>query len=133
MLLSFFDVQMSLTVVSRYMVRTLLWFSLERDEDWAPETLSSHVLRLLDTLVTALRSQRHRSYFFPRCNVMLHAASAGRNHSEEDYLADAEVLETFIRHLYQESLPQTFQPEPEDEDFDELESNWILVYFSFLL
>ncbi|XP_068082185.1 uncharacterized protein [Anabrus simplex] len=110
--------QMFLKVVSRYMVRTLLWFHLERHATllaWAPDMLSTHVIRLLDMLVTALRTQRHRSYFFPWCNVMLHAAFGGLHHTEEDYLADADSLDGFLRSLHQESSIDAL---PSDNDVD---------------
>ena len=68
-----------LRVVSRHIVETIHWWSLERAgpdplQSWAPETLARHVLLALDELVTALRCQNLRCYFHPRCNVMLQCA-----------------------------------------------------------
>jgi hypothetical protein len=117
--------QAFLKVVSRYMLRTLLWFQLEDTSSdptsvllsWTPDTLAVHVLRVLDTLLTALKTQRFRSYFFPWCNVMLHAASGGQHHPEEEYLSDVEILESFLRCLHEESALAVLPPE-DDEDVD---------------
>lgn len=116
-------VQEFLKVVSRYMFRTLLWFQLEQSssspaavlQSWTPDTLAVHVLRLLDLLVVALKTQRFRSYFFPWCNVMLHSASGGQHHLEEDYLSDAEILEGFLRCLHEESAMVGVPPEDDDD------------------
>ena len=114
-----------LKVVSRYMLRTLLWFQLEQTSwepiavllAWTPDTLAVHVLRVLDLLITALRTQRFRSYFFPWYNVMLHSASGGQHHPEEHYLSDVEILESFLKFLHEESAVVGFPPE-DDEDVD---------------
>lgn len=109
-------------MVSRYVLRTLLWFQLERTDcgptavlqSWTADTLALHVLRVLDQLIIALRTQRFRSYFFPWCNVMLHSTSGGQHHPEEDYLSDVEILEGFITWLHEESATAAVPPE-EDE------------------
>ena len=114
-----------LKVVSRYMLRTLLWFQLEQTSwepiavllAWTPDNLAAHVLRVLDLLIAALRTQRFRSYFFPWCNVMLHSASGGQHHPEEDYLSDVEILESFLRCLHEESAIVGLLPE-DDEDIE---------------
>lgn len=59
-------------VLSDYMVKTLLWFKLEEAPaltQWTHDKLAIQVLTIADRLVTALRTQRHPSYFFPWFNV----------------------------------------------------------------
>lgn len=104
------------------MLRTLLWFQLERTgcdsaavlQSWTSDTLALHVLRLLDELIIALKTQRFRSYFFPWCNVMLHSTSGGQHHPEEDYLSDVEILEDFLTCLHEESAVAVVPPEDDD-------------------
>ncbi|KAJ9582794.1 hypothetical protein L9F63_022864, partial [Diploptera punctata] len=117
------DNQEYLKVVSRYMLRTLLWFELEKTSggpgdmllSWTPDNLAAHILRVLDTLIISLRTQRFRSYFFPWCNIMLHSAFSGQHHIEEDYLSDVEILEGFLRSLHEESSVVIVPPEDEDD------------------
>jgi hypothetical protein len=105
------------------MLRTILWFQLEQTStepsavllSWTPDTLAVHVLRVLDILITALKTQRFRSYFFPWCNVMLHSASGGQHHPEEDYISDVEILENFLRCLQEESAMVGLPPEDDDD------------------
>ncbi|KAJ4426808.1 hypothetical protein ANN_26607 [Periplaneta americana] len=112
-----------LKVVSRYMVRTMLWFQMEKDNagpaamllSWTPDTLAGHVLQVLDALVVALRTQRFRSYFFPWCNVMLHSPAGGQHHPEEDYLSDADIIEGFLRCLHEESSIVVVPAEDDDD------------------
>jgi hypothetical protein len=116
------SVQEFLKVVSRYMLRTLLWFQLEQTgcgpaavlQSWTADTLALHVLRLLDALIISLKTQRSRSYFFPWCNVMLHSTSGGQHHPEEDYLSDVEILEGLLRCLHEESAMVVVPPEDDD-------------------
>jgi hypothetical protein len=113
-----------LKVVSRYTIRTLLWFQLEQAISsptamllsWTSDTLAVHVLRLLDVLIVTLKTQRLRSYFFPWCNVMLHSVSGGQHHAEEDYLSDGEILEGFLNCLYEESTAVVVPPDDDDVD-----------------
>jgi hypothetical protein len=117
------SLQEFLKVVSRYTIRTLLWFQLEQAMSsptvlllsWTSDTLATHVLLLLDLLITALKTQRLRSYFFPWCNVMLHSVSGGQHHLEEDYLSDGEILEGFLNCLYEDSTAVVLPP---DDDVD---------------
>lgn len=95
-------------VVSGHMVQTLLWFRLEacaRVEDWDHRRVAEHVLCVLDALVAALRTQHHRSYFFPYANVVLNAPRAGRTAvAEDDYQTDVEVLESYMYGLFEKSM-----------------------------
>jgi hypothetical protein len=117
-------VQEFLKVVSRYTIRTLLWFQLERMAasptamllSWTSDTLAVHVLRLLDVLVVSLKTQRLRSYFFPWCNVMLHSVSGGQHHPEEDYLNDGEILQGFLTCLHEDSAAVVVPPDDDDVD-----------------
>ncbi|BES96599.1 Hypothetical protein NTJ_09411 [Nesidiocoris tenuis] len=90
-------------VISDYMLKTLLWFRLEEIpnlRDWTHDRLSWHVLNLTDRLVSALRTQRHSSYFFPWFNVMLNSPGGGTLHyTEEDYNHDADLLCYHLRRL----------------------------------
>jgi hypothetical protein len=118
------SVQEFLKVVSRYMIRTLLWFQLEQTEpsltatllSWTSDTLAVHVLRLLDILIVAVKTQKFRSYFFPWCNVMLNSVSGDRHHPEEDYLSDGEILEGFLMCLYEDSAAVVLPPDDDDVD-----------------
>lgn len=83
---------------------------------WTSDTLAVHVLRLLDVLIVALKTQRFRSYFFPWCNVMLHSVSGGQHHPEEDYLSDGEILEGFLTCLYEDSATVVVPPDDDDVD-----------------
>lgn len=95
-------------VVSGYMIKTLLWFRLEncvQVEDWDHRCVAGHVLSVLDALVAALRTQHHRSYFFPYANVMLNAPRAGRTMvSEDDYQNDVEIVEAYLYGLFEKSM-----------------------------
>ena len=105
------------------MLKTLLWFELERSSSgpaamllsWTPDTLAGHVLRILDTLIVSLRTQRFRSYFFPWCNIMLNSSSGGQHHPEEDYLSDVDILQGFLRSLHEESSTVIVPSEDEDD------------------
>ncbi|XP_050432167.1 uncharacterized protein LOC126840459 isoform X2 [Adelges cooleyi] len=95
-------------VVSGYILKTLLWFRLEACgavEEWDHGCVAGHVLSILDALVAALRSQHHRSYFFPYANVMLNAPRAGRTMvSEDDYQNDVEIVEAYLYGLFEKSM-----------------------------
>lgn len=95
-------------VVSGYMLKTLLWFRLEarnRVEDWDHTRVAEHVLSMLDALVAALKSQHHRSYFYPHANVVLNAPRACRTTvSEDDYQNDVEILESYLYALFEKSM-----------------------------
>lgn len=72
-------VQGPLRLVSRHIARAIHWWSLERTgpdplRNWAPDTLSHHVLLALDELLRALKCQNLRCYFQQRCNLMLQCA-----------------------------------------------------------
>ncbi|XP_054287313.1 uncharacterized protein LOC129003101 isoform X2 [Macrosteles quadrilineatus] len=112
-------------VISDYMLKTLLWFRLEEDngsligilQDWDHDKLSFHVLVILDQLINGLRTQRHRSYWFPWFNVMLSAPGGGTMHyTEEDYSHDAELLVSLLHRLHEHShqplLPSLHTLEP---------------------
>ncbi|XP_073970585.1 uncharacterized protein isoform X2 [Rhodnius prolixus] len=90
-------------VLSDYMVKTLLWFKLEEAPaltQWTHDKLAIQVLTIADRLVTALRTQRHPSYFFPWFNIMLNSPGGGTLHyTEEDYTHDAELLTYYLRRL----------------------------------
>lgn len=95
-------------VVSGYLVKTLLWFRLEacdRVEDWDHRRVAEHVLSVLDSLVAALKTQHHRSYFFPYVNVVLNAPRAGRTTvPEDDYQNDVEIVEAYLYGLFEKSV-----------------------------
>ncbi|KAF0759952.1 Mab-21 domain-containing protein [Aphis craccivora] len=95
-------------VASGYMLKTLLWFRLEscgRVEDWDHRRVAEHVLSVLDELVAALKSQHHRSYFYPYANIVLNAPRACRTMvSEDDYQNDVEVVEAYMYGLFEKSM-----------------------------
>lgn len=79
-----FFVQTRLKVVSRHIMKTIHWWSLERAgpdplRSWSPDSLARHVLLALDELVMALKCQSLRCYFHPRCNVMFQCAKGKKN------------------------------------------------------
>ncbi|XP_014296606.1 uncharacterized protein LOC103572535 [Microplitis demolitor] len=119
-----------LRVVTRHIVRTIHWWSLERAgpdplRGWSPDSLSRHVLLALDELVTALRCQSLRCYFHPRCNVMLQCAKGGILHHEDSYVSDARILELYLLTLHQYSLNLTsVDPRPSDILESELIVRW---------
>ncbi|CAG5108824.1 Protein of unknown function [Cotesia congregata] len=125
-----------LRVVSRHIVRTIHWWSLERAgpdplRSWSPDSLSRHVLLALDELVTALRCQSLRCYFHPRCNVMLQCAKGGILHHEDSYVSDARLLELYLLTLHQYSLNLTsVDPRPSDILESELIVRWRQVMAS---
>jgi hypothetical protein len=72
---------------------------------------------ILDQLINGLRTQRHRSYWFPWFNVMLSAPGGGTLHyTEEDYCHDAELLASLLcrlhEHAQQPVLPSLSTLEP---------------------
>ncbi|XP_050053254.1 uncharacterized protein LOC114126372 isoform X1 [Aphis gossypii] len=95
-------------VASGYMLKTLLWFRLEacgRVEDWDHRRVAEHVLSVLDELVAALKSQHHRSYFYPYANIVLNAPRACRTMvSEDDYQNDVEIIEAYMYGLFEKSM-----------------------------
>ncbi|XP_075237677.1 uncharacterized protein LOC142333936 [Lycorma delicatula] len=112
-------------VISDYMLKTLVWFVLEENSGSVIETLrlwdhvmlSSHVLKVLDMLVVSLRTQRHRSYFFPWFNIMLNSPGGGTQHyTEEDYSHDADLIEGFLRRLHSVSSSPSLLSVPADND-----------------
>uniref|UniRef100_A0ABD2XDQ4 Mab-21-like HhH/H2TH-like domain-containing protein n=2 Tax=Trichogramma kaykai TaxID=54128 RepID=A0ABD2XDQ4_9HYME len=97
----------SLRLVSRHILRTIELWSLERMEpdllrNWAPDTLSYHVLWSLDELLRSLKCQNLRCYFQPRCNLMLQCTRGGKLFSDESYCQEARIIESYLRavHLY---------------------------------
>ncbi|XP_046679398.1 LOW QUALITY PROTEIN: uncharacterized protein LOC124366842 [Homalodisca vitripennis] len=121
-------------VVSDYMLKTFLWFRLEEDHesliatlrDWDHDKLSTHVLVILDQLVTGLRTQRHRSYWFPWFNVMLSAPGGGTLHyTEEDYCHDAELLVSLLCRLHEFSLQPLPPSLPPLEAWQQLDSRLV--------
>ncbi|XP_048509592.1 uncharacterized protein LOC105689999 [Athalia rosae] len=125
-----------LRVVSRHTLKTIHWWSLERAgpdplRSWAPGTLSRHVLTILDELVTSLKCQSLRCYFYPRCNVMLQCAKGGILHHEDSYLSDSKLLESYLVALHQNSLNDTpVEMEPSDILENELIARWNRVITS---
>ncbi|XP_043269772.1 uncharacterized protein [Venturia canescens] len=125
-----------LRVVSRHIVETIHWWSLERAgpdplRSWSPDTLSRHVLLALDELVTALKCQNLRCYFYPRCNVMLQCARGGFLHHEDSYVSDARLLESYLTALHRFST--TLIPvglRPSDVLENELITRWRRVMTS---
>lgn len=68
-------------------------------------------------LVVSLRTQRHRSYFFPWFNVMLNSPGGGTQHyTEEDYSHDADLIEGFLRRLHSVSSSPALLSVPVDND-----------------
>ncbi|XP_046467863.1 uncharacterized protein [Neodiprion pinetum] len=126
----------TLRVVSRHVLKTIHWWSLERAgpdplRSWAPGTLSRHVLTALDEMVTALKCQSLRCYFYPRCNVMLQCAKGGILHHEDSYLSDSRLLESYLTALHQHStssIPADL--EPSDILENELITRWRRVIAS---
>ncbi|XP_076646683.1 uncharacterized protein LOC143355596 isoform X2 [Halictus rubicundus] len=125
-----------LRVVSRHILRTMHRWSLERAGPdpltcWAPDTLSRHVLLVLDELVTALKCQNLRCYFLPRCNVMLQCARGGIVHREDSYASDCRLLESYLETLHNRSLSATpCVPRPLDAMETELIARWRDIVFS---
>ncbi|XP_015591289.1 uncharacterized protein LOC107265900 isoform X2 [Cephus cinctus] len=119
-----------LRIVSRHILKTIHWWSLERAgpdplRSWAPNTLSRHVLLVLDELVTALKCQNLRCYFYPRCNVMLQCTKGDTLHDEDSYISDSRVLESYLSILHQHSLNMSPSvPKPIDTLENELISRW---------
>ncbi|XP_011307669.1 uncharacterized protein [Fopius arisanus] len=126
----------TLKVVTRHVIKTIHWWSLERAgpdplASWSPDTLARHVLLVLDELVMALRCQSLRCYFHPRCNVMLQCAKDGLLHPDEWYVSDARLLEAYILALHQYSLNLTpSEPRPSDVLENELIARWRRVMAS---
>ncbi|XP_014294082.1 uncharacterized protein [Halyomorpha halys] len=104
-------------VISDYMLKTLLWYRLEEStslEEWSHEMLSTHVLVIADRLISALRTQRQPSYFFPWFNVMLNSPGGGTLHyTEEDYSHDAELLTYTLIRLGEITAPDLLPEERE--------------------
>ncbi|XP_031844381.1 uncharacterized protein LOC116432130 isoform X2 [Nomia melanderi] len=125
-----------LRVVSRHILRTMHRWSLERAGPdpltcWAPDTLSRHVLLVLDELVTALKCQNLRCYFLPRCNVMLQCARGGIVYHEDLYASDCRLLESYLESLHHRSLSMAQDvPRPLDVLENELIVRWREIVFS---
>ncbi|XP_023290093.1 uncharacterized protein LOC105700754 [Orussus abietinus] len=123
-------------VVSRQVLRTVHRWALERAGpdplgNWAPETLSRHVLLVLDETVTALRCQSLRCYFYPRSNVMLQCARGGILHHEDSYMSDSRLLEQYLQALHRQALDlKTTEPRPADLLENELIDRWRRVVTS---
>lgn len=81
---------------------------------WGPEALSSHLIKILDAVMIALRTQRFRSYFFPWCNVMLR-----EGFSEEDYLSDAALLEAFLNRIHETASEQGHMADSDTDDWSD--------------
>ncbi|XP_063975069.1 uncharacterized protein LOC135161436 [Diachasmimorpha longicaudata] len=126
----------TLKVVTRHIMKTIHWWSLERAgpdplRSWSPDTLARHVLLALDELVMALRCQSLRCYFHPRCNVMLQCAKDGLLHPDESYVSDARLVEAYILAVHQYSLNLTpAEPRPSDVLENELIMRWRRVMAS---
>ncbi|KAJ8675297.1 hypothetical protein QAD02_011083 [Eretmocerus hayati] len=106
-----------LRLVSRHMLRAILWWSLERTgpdplKSWAPDTLSQHVLLALDELLRALKCQNLRCYFQPRCNLMLQCVRGGVPHHDDAYTADARLVESYLSALHDYSSEWLREPSP---------------------
>ncbi|XP_034950703.1 uncharacterized protein, partial [Chelonus insularis] len=125
-----------LRVVSRHIIRTTHWWLLERAgpdplRNWAPDSLSRHVLVALDELVTALRCQNLSCYFHSRCNIMLQCTKGGILHHEDSYVSDARLLESYLHGLHKYSLNLTpVDLSPSDVLENELIVRWRRVMTS---
>ncbi|XP_014256560.1 uncharacterized protein LOC106670582 isoform X2 [Cimex lectularius] len=117
-------------VISDYMLKTLLWFRLEEVvglKDWTHDKLAIHVLVIADRLVSALRTQRHSSYFFPWFNIMLNSPGGGTLHyTEEDYNHDADLLTYHLRR-FTDIAPCSGDPDPWRRVETAMIDKWISV------
>lgn len=65
---------------------------------WTSDYLSFHVISILDEIISCLRRQMCRSYFFDGYNVISNSfRSILSQNSAEDYKVDADVIETFLQ------------------------------------
>uniref|UniRef100_A0A8D8VYG2 Mab-21-like HhH/H2TH-like domain-containing protein n=1 Tax=Cacopsylla melanoneura TaxID=428564 RepID=A0A8D8VYG2_9HEMI len=113
-------------VTSRYMIKTMLWYRLERTGDcclntlnkWNESSLSLHVLQLMDNLIAALKAQKFPSYFFPSYNLMLNSPGGGvMYYTEEDYIYDAEILSNLVARFFEISLIPSLSINAKDDSY----------------
>lgn len=103
--------QLSYKILNRYNMQTALLHELEKDQDpptavlinWSPLYLSTIVLRILDKLILQLKDQRQPNYFFPNANLLLNPGHL----CEEDFMIEAEKIQTYLLRLFDESLMST--------------------------
>ncbi|XP_044002109.1 uncharacterized protein LOC122848240 [Aphidius gifuensis] len=128
--------QEKLKVVSRYIIKTIWWWSLERTGpdpliSWSPDNLSRHVLHALDELVTALKCQNLRCYFYPRFNVILHSAKDGIIYHNNAYTNDSQIIENYLSALHEYSLIlKPSDPRANDQLENQLILQWRRVMIS---
>lgn len=97
-------------VISKYIIKTFVWFQLEKflhPACWTSRCLAYHTLQLLSDLAASLRTnaitqttQGCRSFFFADFDLMKHASADNFLVNREDYAVDAQILETFIRRVH---------------------------------
>lgn len=86
----------------------MLLYALEADDanptgvimNWSPLYLSTHVLKILDKLIEALKREHVSNYFFKKANLL---ANPGHL-AEEDYALDARKVLQYLIKLFDESL-----------------------------
>jgi len=66
-------------------------------EDWTPNSISSRIVSILDSLAVSLRKQNLPNYFFPVVNLLLQPCV-----SDDDYKSDADILEMYLLQLSQD-------------------------------
>ncbi|KAI5753092.1 hypothetical protein M8J77_023393 [Diaphorina citri] len=113
-------------VTSRYMIKTILWYRLERTGEcclntlnkWNESSLSLHVLQLMDNLAAALKTQKFPSYFFPAYNLIINSPGGGVMHyTEEDYIYDAEIISNLVARFFEISLIPSLIINPKDDSY----------------
>lgn len=102
---------MHYNVLTSYMLENALFSYLEYDYsspssiliNWSPKFLSTHVLKLADILITSLIHQHHPHYLYSDVNILSNVGHL----CEEDYLMEADKLQTYLARLFDESLMST--------------------------
>lgn len=102
---------MCFNVLNPYILKNAFFFELEKDFsspsstliNWSPMYLSTHVLKIMDDFISALTHQNYPHYFFAKVNIL---ANTGQL-CEDDYLVEANKLQTYLVRLFDESLMST--------------------------
>lgn len=100
--------QYTYRILNSYIFKTALLYELEKDFtnptrlilNWSPRMLSTHILKILDHMVHALKIQRFPNYFYSGANLLVNPGHL----CEDDYIYESRRVATLLVQFYHLSL-----------------------------
>ncbi|XP_017778096.1 PREDICTED: uncharacterized protein LOC108563814 [Nicrophorus vespilloides] len=100
--------QLAYKILNGYILKTALFYELEKDLDgptvtllnWSPKSLSTHVLKIFDNIISSLRNQKLSNYFFPATNLIGNPGHL----CEDDYIYESKRILIHLVKLQDMSL-----------------------------